>query len=167
MGKRKRKRNNKEKSSKKKTAVKQKSSGLNENVDKSYATHSDISFLIVDLYNQNIEHNTEVEENPKKGKNIKIPPLVITSEMADALGFMNSLKKAFGDHVNFEYNTKSLKVNLDPIQYYLMLKKKLLKSKVEFYTHALPSEKYKHIVLKGLPNIEIKSIMECLILQNQ
>ena len=79
MDKRKRKRNNKEKSSKKKTADKQNSTGLNKNAEESYATHSDISSLIGDLSNNNIEHNTEVEENPKKGKNIKIPPLVISS----------------------------------------------------------------------------------------
>ena len=69
--------------------------------------------------------------------------------------------------MNFEYNTKLVKVYLDSIEYHMMFKKKLSESKVEFYTHALPSEKCKHIVLKGLPNIEIKSIMECLKLKNQ
>ena len=104
-------------------------------------------------------------ENIEESLSVKIPPIVITTKLKTPIQFTKSITESLDPEAKFKFGKEGLKVFLSNQEKYDKLVSVLKQKKTEHYTHALNSEKPKHLVLKGLSNLEIQKILENLKLQ--
>lgn len=103
------------------------------------------------------------DKNPeKKASKIKLPPIIITSAI-DQSHYIKKLKNHFNDpNIKFHCTREGLKIFANTEKQFSTMINSLKseKGKAEFYYHPLPNDKLKHLVLKGLPDLDITEIQE-------
>lgn len=103
--------------------------------------------------------NLDVGSQAKLRKPPKISLIVIVTPI-DILAFIQKLK---GDHNDPSIKFQSTKTGLEifatrKAQFKKILENLQQKAQINLFHHSLPSNKLKHVILKGLPNLEIEKI---------
>lgn len=91
---------------------------------------------------------------------VKIPPIVITTNLKTPVQFTKSIIETLDSEAKFKFGKEGLKVFLSDQEKYDKLSTILKNKNIEHFSYALNSEKPKHLVLKGLPNLEIQQILD-------
>lgn len=92
----------------------------------------------------------------KTAKKEKIPPIILTSEVKEKIQFSNDMTKNIDPDMKFQYNRYNIKIFPSTLEAFHKTKEHL-KDK-QFYTYTPTSERTKHVVLKGLPNLDPKYV---------
>ena len=83
---------------------------------------------------------------------IKIPPITITN-LADIPGYIKRVQTKLDSEAKFQVTKNGVKVYLSTLEFYNSHKQELHNNNnIQFYTHPIPSEKSKNLVLKGMPS---------------
>lgn len=84
---------------------------------------------------------------------------MVTQTVNDAIGFSKILTEKCKDKVTFRVTGNKFYIYANTKGDFAIIKKWFETSKVQFYTHALAENKLKHMVLRGLPNVNTQDIM--------
>lgn len=95
----------------------------------------------------------------KPRKSMRIPPIVIVTPV-NVMAFANKLKMDQNDpNIKFQTTRTGLKIfPTTEAQFKNILEKLKQDAQMNFFYHPLPGDKLKHVVLKGLPDVDVAEI---------
>ena len=109
----------------------------------------------------NMDTNSATNQTVTDKQKVKVPPIVLTGLLENYADTIQGIKKFLKGEVKTQYTKYGLKVFTDNINDYNSLLAALQKQNAPYYSYALPHDKPKQKVLKGLPpNIETTSIQQ-------
>lgn len=124
----------------------------NTNSPKTAVNVSNTYAVLTDNDDENIMNNSD----SKKSKTVKIPPIICIDAKYNEMVAL--LKAAKIDSYSLKYISMGIKVFCTSLSDFESARNSLKNSKIQHFTHDVPSQKSQKFVLAGLPNFPIDEV---------